>query len=360
MASSTMNEFFSKVRWYHVAGGVATTVAFNGSVLFGMGSAYKTYFSDQEEEARRFKKRYGDVPSERQRLELIRWMAPKWDSTIGTMERTSADVYRLELFGSSASAVVRGDVLEVAIGTGRCFDALQAAHKAAVAACVDTGEAVTTNIPAKASKVDPAVDAAIAGASSSSGSTTVDGDSIAVNSSSSADTPAAVANPGARATGITSFVGVDCVQEMLEVARGKLGALEFPARVELADAHRLPFPDSSFDAVIGSLCLCSVERPTEALSEMARVCRPDGRVLLLEPGLADWRIIRAAQRYLNLVPAAKHAWEVGWYDDLDPPALLAESSQLKVERIQTRAMGNWYLVTAKPSRQVAEDLEASG
>ena len=113
---------------------------------------------------------------------------------------------------------------------------------------------------------------------------------------------------------IKSFVGIDTLDEMLEVAQEKLGVLPFPARLQRGDAHRLPFADGSFDTVIGSLCLCSMERPAEVVQEMARVCRPGGKVLILEPGLADWLVIRFSQRYLGIVPNPKHAWEVGWYD----------------------------------------------
>jgi ubiquinone/menaquinone biosynthesis C-methylase UbiE len=71
-----------------------------------------------------------------------------------------------------------------------------------------------------------------------------------------------------------------------------------PARVEVAEApaERLPFDDSSFDSAVSTLVLCSVERPQAAISEIARVLKPDGRLLCLEhvrdprnAGLARWQ-----------------------------------------------------------------------
>mmetsp|Transcript_174344 Transcript_174344/g.558897 ORF Transcript_174344/g.558897 Transcript_174344/m.558897 type:complete len:276 (-) Transcript_174344:64-891(-) len=147
---------------------------------------------------------------------------------------------------------------------------------------------------------------------------------------------------------VRSFVGVDCLEEMLEVARPKLADLAFPARVEAGDAHKLSFPAKSFDTVVSSLCLCSMEHPEKALEEMARVCRPDGQILILEPGVADFWPVRFFQGYLGLVPQPKHAWEYGWRDDLDPPALVHASPQLELSTVRTRAMGNWYLLVAKP------------
>ena len=68
-------------------------------------------------------------------------------------------------------------------------------------------------------------------------------------------------------------------------------------RVEVveAPAEKLPFEDQSFDSVVSTLVLCSVEAPAAATGEIARVLKPDGRLLYLEhvrsgdPGLARWQ-----------------------------------------------------------------------
>lgn len=82
---------------------------------------------------------------------------------------------------------------------------------------------------------------------------------------------------------------------------------------------------------------------------MARVCRPDGKVLLVEAGLADSLWVRLGQDYLGLVPNPKHPWEVGWFDNRDVSVLLNKCPKLKVSRKETRAMGNWYLIVASPT-----------
>ena len=62
-----------------------------------------------------------------------------------------------------------------------------------------------------------------------------------------------------------------------------------------APAEKLPFPDASFDTVVSTLVLCSVEDPDAASREIARVLRPDGRLLYLEhvrsedPKSARWQ-----------------------------------------------------------------------
>lgn len=57
-----------------------------------------------------------------------------------------------------------------------------------------------------------------------------------------------------------------------------------PGAVEVVDApaEKLPFGDDSFDTVVSTLVLCTVEDPERAVGEAKRVLRPDGRLLFLE------------------------------------------------------------------------------
>lgn len=55
-------------------------------------------------------------------------------------------------------------------------------------------------------------------------------------------------------------------------------------------AEAMPFDDAAFDTVIVTLVLCSVGDPSQALAEIRRVLRPDGRLIFLEHvGAADPR-----------------------------------------------------------------------
>src|SRR5258708_34646179 len=49
-----------------------------------------------------------------------------------------------------------------------------------------------------------------------------------------------------------------------------------------APAEQLPFGDAQFDTVVSTLVLCTVSDLPQALSEVGRVLKPDGRLLFIE------------------------------------------------------------------------------
>lgn len=76
--------------------------------------------------------------------------------------------------------------------------------------------------------------------------------------------------------------GVDLSSAMLDIARLKARRAGIEASLLQADAQSLPFSDSRFDTCVSQLSMCTVPDPVLALRELRRVCKPDGRVLLLE------------------------------------------------------------------------------
>jgi ubiquinone/menaquinone biosynthesis C-methylase UbiE len=83
------------------------------------------------------------------------------------------------------------------------------------------------------------------------------------------------------------IIAVDVSREMLNIARQRAAKLSMDVSFSLADAAALPFSDKSFDTVVSSLTTCTFPNPVAALQEMARVCKPAGRILLLEHGRSD-------------------------------------------------------------------------
>jgi SAM-dependent methyltransferase len=99
-------------------------------------------------------------------------------------------------------------------------------------------------------------------------------------------------------------VGVDVAAGMVALARRLRPEIDF----RQADAERLPFADSSFDAVLGNFLILHVGRPEQVAAELARVLRP-GRML----ALSTWDLPERARLLGVLVDAVA---EVG----VEPPA----------------------------------------
>lgn len=62
----------------------------------------------------------------------------------------------------------------------------------------------------------------------------------------------------------------------------RVDALDRAAEVIDAPAGQLPFPDATFDTAVVTLVLCSVPNQEVALAEIARVLKPNGRLLFIE------------------------------------------------------------------------------
>lgn len=99
--------------------------------------------------------------------------------------------------------------------------------------------------------------------------------------------------------GVTRAVGIDLSAGMLRVARRRAADLAMPVVLVQADATRLPLPDAAFDTVAIALALCTVPDPGAALREAARVCRPGGRVVLLEHVLSPAAPVALLQRLVS-------------------------------------------------------------
>jgi ubiquinone/menaquinone biosynthesis C-methylase UbiE len=86
------------------------------------------------------------------------------------------------------------------------------------------------------------------------------------------------------------LTATDVDERMLALARERLAPYGDRARVERADALKLPFKDHSFDVALSFLMLHHVERWEEALAELVRVLKPGGRLLGYD--LLDSRVNR--------------------------------------------------------------------
>ena len=66
-----------------------------------------------------------------------------------------------------------------------------------------------------------------------------------------------------------------------------------------ANAEKLPFDDKSFDTVVATLVLCSIDNPNKALEEIHRVLKDDGKLIFIEHVIPHEKFYRDLAHYLN-------------------------------------------------------------
>jgi ubiquinone/menaquinone biosynthesis C-methylase UbiE len=90
---------------------------------------------------------------------------------------------------------------------------------------------------------------------------------------------------------VDEATAIDISPGMLDVLQATAASLGLEVRTEPADAERLPFPDESFDLVLGHAVLHHVPNLAAALAECARVLRPGGTLTFMgEPSRHGDRI----------------------------------------------------------------------
>ncbi|MEO1590767.1 MAG: class I SAM-dependent methyltransferase [Cyanobacteria bacterium J06632_22] len=77
--------------------------------------------------------------------------------------------------------------------------------------------------------------------------------------------------------------GVDDNDLGVQLAQEKFIENNCPAKFQSASIYSLPFPDESFDVVLNADVIEHLDQPDAALQEMARVLKPNGRLLMSTP-----------------------------------------------------------------------------
>jgi len=136
------------------------------------------------------------------------------------------------------------------------------------------------------------------------------------------------------------IVGIDFSEGMLAKAKEKAEAHSLDhVQLHRMDAGAMEFQDDSFDTVVAAYVVTAVPDYRKVVNEMIRVCRPGGRIIMLNHFSNGNKVIAAVEKVLS--PITKH---LGWRTDLSLNTVL-EGTSLHVARNQkVNPLRLWALV----------------
>jgi phosphatidylethanolamine/phosphatidyl-N-methylethanolamine N-methyltransferase len=138
-----------------------------------------------------------------------------------------------------------------------------------------------------------------------------------------------------------SVTGIDLSGKMLAKARERLARKRVRnVRLMEMDAASLTFDDDTFDIVYAPYLISVVPDPVAVAREMRRVCRPGGRIIILNHFRSSNPLLASIERAIS--PFTVH---IGFKSDLDLPAFLAQAElrPLSIEKVGAPRI--WSLVT---------------
>jgi ubiquinone/menaquinone biosynthesis C-methylase UbiE len=98
---------------------------------------------------------------------------------------------------------------------------------------------------------------------------------------------------------VGKITAIDPNGGMHRLARKRISHGSIAVDHQVQNGERLTFADGSFDCVVSTFTLCSIEHVSQALREIHRVLKPGGMFLFLEHGLSPEPGVQKWQKRLN-------------------------------------------------------------
>ena len=137
------------------------------------------------------------------------------------------------------------------------------------------------------------------------------------------------------------ITGIDLSSRMLDKARERIQAKGLAhCEVLEMDAMAMSYPDNAFDVVYAPYVISVVPDPVKVAREMYRVCRPGGRVVILNHFKSRNPLLSRIETAIS--PMTVH---IGFTADLDLPAFLeqADLQPVSIDKVNVPKM--WTLIT---------------
>lgn len=152
--------------------------------------------------------------------------------------------------------------------------------------------------------------------------------------------------------GVSEVVALDPDPKLIAMAKRNAKEAARPIRFLEASAERIPLDPGSIDTVVMTWSLCTIPNAIDALREMKRVLKPQGRLLFIEHGLANDTNVRTWQN--RLTPIWKRV--AGGCHLNRPIGSLIEQGGFNIDRLETfytpglKSMEFQYEGSARPNR----------
>lgn len=133
-----------------------------------------------------------------------------------------------------------------------------------------------------------------------------------------------------------NVTGVDFSAEMLAKAQAKVNKNAYSHVKSLLqmDARELDFPDNSFDVVVAMHVVSVVPEPERVVAEMARVCKPGGKVLITNHFARKHGLLGALER---LTAPLENL--LGWHSDFEIDRVLGADNLQEINRSTMPPLG---------------------
>ncbi len=141
----------------------------------------------------------------------------------------------------------------------------------------------------------------------------------------------------------SDITAIDISIGMLDIARKKAKKTTHNIVFEIMDAEHLLFKDKEFDTVVISLALSTFTNPVASLKEIARVCKSNGKILILENGRSNHGLLARFQDRM----AEHHAKILGSYWNRDPVDI-AKNAGLRDIDSKSVFFGIFHAISARP------------
>ncbi|MGD9850922.1 MAG: class I SAM-dependent methyltransferase [Nitrospirales bacterium] len=156
--------------------------------------------------------------------------------------------------------------------------------------------------------------------------------------------------------GHCDVLGIDLSDGMLEHARRRVDQHQLShVTLKRMDAGNMQLSDDTFDIVMAAYVVTAVPDYRTVVNEMIRVCKPGGRIVMLNHFSNGNKVIAAVEKLIS--PLCKH---IGFRTDLALNTVLEGTSLIVASKKKVNPLRFWHLVECVNKKNGHEIAYANG